>query len=225
MKMWTWMSIAATAQIIVLAGCVPAVMAPSVAATPGPGKMPTDLASDTTACAAQANQQMAPAIQAANNQVAGTVLLNAVIGGGGSAAAGASNSEVAANSVANGATAGAANAQAAAATLQQQYDVAYSQCMYARGDNVPPYYMQPVYYAEPEPTYRTRRHVVHRRSPRTPTAAASSGASQASGSGFVVPTPTSGAPASGSGFVEPAPTASASAPAASAQFAVPAAQH
>lgn len=204
MKMWTRISIAATAQIVLLAGCVPAVMAPSVVATPGPGKLPADLASDHAACAQQANQQMAPAIQAANNQVAGTALQNLMTGTGDNAVD--------------------VNTQATSA-LQQQYNSAYSACMYAKGDNIPPYYMQPVYYAEPEPTYRTRRRVVHKHSPRPPTAAASSGAGQASGSGFVVPTPTGGAPASASGFVEPAPTASGSAPAASAQFAVPAAQH
>ncbi len=203
MKMWTWISVAAAAQIVVLAGCVPAVMSPSVVATPGPGKLPADLASDHAACAAQANQQMAPAIQAANNQVAGTALQNLMTGTGDNAVD--------------------VNTQATSA-LQQQYDSAYSACMYAKGDNIPPYYMQPVYYAEPEPTYRTRRHVVHRRS-RTPTAAASSGTGQASGAGFVVPAPTAGAPAAGSGFVEPAPTVSGSAPGASAQFAVPPAQH
>jgi hypothetical protein len=204
MKMRTWILLAATAQIVALAGCVPAVMAPSVVATAGPGKLPADFATDHAACAAQANQQMAPVIQAANNQVAGTALQNLMTGTGNNAVD--------------------VNTQATAA-LQQQYDSNYSACMYAKGNNIPPYYMQPVYYAEPEPTYRTRRRVVHRHAPRTPTAAASSGAGQASASSFVVPTPTAGAPASGSGFVEPAPTASGSAPGASAQFAVPPAQH
>ena len=54
----------------------------------------------------------------------------------------------------------------ATATLQQQYDTAYSACMYAKGDNIPPYYMQPTYYAEPsEPTTHirhARRRVAHR---------------------------------------------------------------
>jgi hypothetical protein len=176
-------------------------MAPSVVATPGPGKLPADLATDHAACLAQTGQQMAPAVQAANNQVAGTALQNALTGAG-------------ANAV-------DVNTQATA-TLQQQYDTAYSACMYAKGDNVPPYYMQPTYYAEPTeaaeptPTHHAKRRVAHKPSLPAPMATASSPA-QASGSGFVVPAPAS-APASGSGFVEPAPAQPASA---NSGFAVP----
>jgi hypothetical protein len=183
MQQRRWIS-AAGVQIMMLAGCVPVVMAPSVVATPGPGKSPADLASDHAGCLAQSNQQMAPSVQAANNQVAGTALQNVFTGTGGNAVD--------------------VNTQATA-TLQQQYDTAYSACMYAKGDNVPPYYMQPIYYAEPtEPTpiHHARRRVAHKPSP---TATAPSSA-QASGSGFVVPAPAS-APDSGSGFVEPAPAA------------------
>jgi hypothetical protein len=190
-----WLSVTAAAEIMVLAGCVPAVMAPTVTATPGPGKLPADLAADNTACVAQTNQQMAATVQAANNQVAGTALQNVLTGSG--------NNAVAVNTQAT-------------ATVQQQYDAGYSACMYAKGDNVPPYYMQPVVAGEPtEPTHHVKRRVAHK--PSTP-AASSSG--QASGSGFVVPTPTA-APAGGSGFVEPAPTASAAPASASGSFAVP----
>jgi hypothetical protein len=194
-------SLVTVTQLLLLAGCVPAVMAPTVTATPGPGKLPADLASDHIACAAQANQQTAPAVQAANNQVTGTALQNLLTG--------------------TGANAVDVNTQATA-TLQQQYDTAYSACMYARGDNVPPYYMQPAYYAEPtEPTssHHVKRRVAHKPSSQ---AAVASGSGQASGSGFVVPAPTS-APASGSGFVQPAPVQPAPAQPASANsgFAVP----
>lgn len=197
MNLWKWAKLAATVQFVILAGCVPAVMTPSVIATPGPGKLPADLASDQIACTTQANQQMTPAVQAANNQVTGTALQNLLTGTGDNAVD--------------------VNTQATA-TLQQQYDTAYSACMYAKGDNIPPYYMQPTYYAEPtEPTTHfrhARRRVAHRPS-QAPTASSSS---QASGSAFVVPAPTSAA-ASGSGFVQPAPVQPASA---NTDFAVPA---
>lgn len=188
--------LAATAQIIVLAGCVPTAMGPTVTATPGPGKAPAAFAADQSACGVLVNQQMAPMVQAANNQVAGTALQNVLTGTGDNAVT--------------------VNTQATA-TLQQQYDATYSACMYAKGDNVPPYYMQPTYYAEPTettPTYHVKRRVAHQPSSPTPTASTSA---QASGSGFVVPAPIS-APASGSGFVEPAPVQPASA---SGGFAVP----
>jgi len=196
LKLQKFGSLVTATQLLILAGCVPAVMAPTVVATPGPGKLPADLASDHIACAAQANQQTAPAVQAANNQVTGTALQNLLTG--------------------TGANAVDVNTQATA-TLQQQYDTAYSACMYARGDNIPPYYMQPTYYAEPaEPTssHHARRRVAHKPSSQ---AAAASGSGQASGSGFVVPAPTS-APASGSGFVQPTPVQPASA---NSGFAVP----
>ena len=196
MYLWKSTRLAAAAQIAILAGCVPSVMGPTVTATPGPGKAPADFATDRSACGALANQQMAPVIQAANNQVAGTALQNLLTGTGENAAA--------------------VNTQATA-TLQQQYDAAYSACMYAKGDNVPPYYMQPTYYAEPTPAQHTKRRVAHKPSSPTPTPTATASTSaQASGSGFVVPTPTS-APASGSGFVEPA----AVHPASASGFAVP----
>ena len=198
MKKWRWAATAATLQIIVLAGCVPTVMGPTVSATPGPGKLPAVFASDHAACTARANQQLAPVVQAANNQVAGTALLNVMTGAGQDAVA--------------------LNTQATA-TVQQQYDAAYSACMYAEGDNVPPYYMQPVYYAEPEPVHHAKRRVVHKSSPPAAAATASATApapGPGSGSGFVVPA-ASAPPSAGSGFVTPAPTmttASGTAPAA-----------
>ncbi|HUC71697.1 MAG TPA: hypothetical protein VMS01_10935 [Stellaceae bacterium] len=199
MRSWVLLAAfgAATAPLVILTGCVPAVMTPTVVATPGPGKLPADLASDHTACAVQANQQMAPAVQAANNQVTGTALQNVFTGTGDNAVA--------------------VNTQATSA-LQQQYDTAYSACMYARGDNVPPYYMQPTYYAEPaEPTssHHGKRRVAHKAASPTPTTTAASNSGPAAGSGFVVPAPT---PASGSGFVQPAPVQPASA---NSGFAVP----
>jgi hypothetical protein len=197
MNLWKRARRVAAVQLVVLAGCVPTVMAPTVTATPGPGKLPADLAADHIACSAQANQQTAPAVQAANNQVTGTALQNLFTG--------------------TGANAVDVNSQATA-TLQQQYDTAYSACMYAKGDNVPPYYMQPTYYAEPTeetPTHHLKRRVAHKPSSQAASAAAPS-SGQASGSGFVVPAPSS-APASGSGFVQPA----SAQPAAAAGFVVP----
>jgi hypothetical protein len=198
MERWKWVRLAATVQIAVLAGCVPAVMAPTVTATPGPGKLPADFAADNTACATQANQQMAPVVQAANNQV----LQNALSEGGQDPLTGSAQ---------------------ATTLVQQQYDTAYSACMYGKGDNVPPYYMQPVYYVEPaeEPTYHAKKRVVRKHAPAPATASASS-----PNSGFVVPAASSAT--AGSGFVTPAPTVTASGSAAgpsSTSFAVPPPAH
>ncbi len=193
----TWL---ATAPIAILAGCVPVAMGPTVMATPGPGKPPVSFASDQAACMARANQQLAPVVQAVNNQVAGAAFLNVMTGAGPDAVS--------------------MNAQATA-TAQQQYDSAYAACMYAMGDDVPPNFVHPVYYAEPAPTHRAQRHVVHKR-PAEPVSASSPPASGAPAApGFVTPAPT--APAAGPGFVTPAPamTTAAGSAASSGQFATP----
>jgi hypothetical protein len=176
MELRRWAKLAAAAQIAVLAGCVPTTMAPTVTATPGPGKLPANFAADQNACSAQASQQMATTVQAANNQVAGTALQNVLTGTGDNAVT--------------------VNAQATAA-LQQQYDTAYSMCMYAKGDNVPPYYMQPqpTEYSEETPAPRTRKRVVQKAPSKTET-------SHAANTSLVAPAPTAA-----SGFVEPAPAA------------------
>jgi len=175
-------------------------MAPTVTATPGPGKLPAAFAADQTACAAQTTRQMSAAVQAANNQVTGAALQNLLTGTGDNAVT--------------------VNAQATSA-LQQQYDNTYSACMYAMGDNVPPYYMQPVYptpteYSEGTTAPRPRKRVAHKAT--APTAQAA----QAGNSSFVVPAPSATPSGGGSGFVEPAATAPSLS---SNQFVLPAATH
>jgi hypothetical protein len=129
-----WMSIAAAAQII---GCVPTVTAPTVVVTPGPGKSPSDFAADNSACTVQGNQQIAAAKNAANNQIAGTALLSAAVNAGNSAGTGAKKSVVAANAAEGAVIAAIASEGAAQARLQRQFDVAYSECISAKGDIIP----------------------------------------------------------------------------------------
>jgi hypothetical protein len=204
MKRRNWISVAAATQIMVLAGCVPALMAPTVVVTPGPGKLPAEFAADQTGCATQANQQLAPAVQAANNQIVGNALLGAAFGAGSSA--GSSNSAVAGNASAGAATTGAATALPAQATLQQQFNVAYSECMYAKGDIVPG--MTPVVTDEPPPVQHVKRYA-HKKPAEKPASAS-----------FVEPAPAPAAQGGGS-FVEPAPAASAAPAAAGGGFAEP----
>ena len=194
--------IAAAAQLIVSAGCVPQTMAPTVVVTPGPSKSSADFATDQTACAAQANQQMAPAIQAANTQLVGNALL----------------------AVTPSQT--AQSTQSAQVTLQRQYDAAYSQCMYAKGDIVPG--MTPTAAEEPAPVTHHARHYAHKTPPATASSSASSTSTSTSatfvepapaatgGGGFVQPQPA--AAAGGGGFVEPQPAAAAGG---SSRFALP----
>jgi uncharacterized protein YcfJ len=130
---------AACLTLALLGGCATPATAPSVYIAPGRNKPPEVFAQDQAVCGNYANQVSAQVAQQVNNQqfgsaVVGTILgagLGAAIGGGRGAAIGA----------ASGATAGTLyGAQSSAygqLSVQQQYDYAYSQCMYSRGNQIP----------------------------------------------------------------------------------------
>ena len=130
---------AACLSLALLAGCATPATAPTVFMVPPPNKPPEVFAQDQAVCGNYAHQVSAQTAQQINNQqfgsaVVGTVLgagLGAAIGGGRGAAIGA----------ASGATAGTLYGASTTAygqlSVQQQYDYAYSQCMYSRGNQVP----------------------------------------------------------------------------------------
>jgi hypothetical protein len=118
-----------------LAGCVPAQMGPTVNVMPGAGKSFEQFQADQAACKAYANDQIAGARKEANQQAVGTALIGTALGAGLGAAAGNAGVGAAAGAAA-GTGVAAGNAQNAALTIQQQYDNAYSQCMYAKGEQV-----------------------------------------------------------------------------------------
>jgi hypothetical protein len=120
---------------------------PSVMALPGPGKNLPDFQRDDAGCRQYADQQIgygSPAAAATQSGVG-----SALIGTGLGAAAGALLG-VAAGSPGVGAAIGAGSglllgsavgANTAAASglgMQQRYDIAYTQCMYASGNQVQP---------------------------------------------------------------------------------------
>ncbi len=147
---------AALTALLLLEGCVQQPLGPTVQVMPAPGKPFDVFQQDQAVCKQYADQQTAGGAQQANNQAilttgVGTVLgagLGAAIGGGRGAAIGAGAGAV------TGTAYGAAPAQYAQMSLQQRYDAAYSQCMYAHGDQVPGYQpAPPPGYAPPPPGY------------------------------------------------------------------------
>lgn len=92
-------------------------------------------------CRSFANGQVAGQAQAANNTAVGGAVLSTVIGAGlGAAIGGGRGAAIGAASGAGfGAAAGAGGSSGAQMGIQMQYDNAYSQCMYARGNQVPGY--------------------------------------------------------------------------------------
>jgi uncharacterized protein YcfJ len=157
--------------VIALTGCAPTVMAPTVGVMPGSNKPFDQFAADQQTCQGYANSQTAPLAAQANNQALGSALvttalgagLGAAIGGGRGAAIGAASGALV------GGAAGAQGSSIAGMDIQQQYNIYYSQCMYARGNQVPGFspnmYSIPSYpgpggppppgaYAPPPPPYR-----------------------------------------------------------------------
>jgi hypothetical protein len=126
-----------------LAGCVPAKIGPTIQVMPGAGKSSEAFQADQTACEQYASDQVKDDRKEANQQAVGTALVGTALGAGLGAAAGdAGVGAAAGGAVGTGVAAG--NAQQAAQTIQQRYDIAYSQCMYSKGNQVPGYGPAPV---------------------------------------------------------------------------------
>jgi uncharacterized protein YcfJ len=144
------------AAVLALSACAAPPMGPTVAVMPGPNKPFDVFQQDQALCKDYANQQVAGGAERANNQalggaVIGTLLgagLGAAIGGGRGAAIGAASGAVV------GTGYGMSSSAYANMPIQQRYDVAYSQCMYSRGNQVPGYYYQAPPSAPPPPPRR-----------------------------------------------------------------------
>src|SRR3984957_6329379 len=125
-----------TVTIITLGGCVTPPLGPTVPVMPGANKPFAAFQQDDADCRGYANQQTAGGAEAANNKsvteaIIGTALgagLGAAVGGGRGAAVGAASGAVV------GTGYGAGSSQNAQWSIQQQYDNAYAQCMYSKGD-------------------------------------------------------------------------------------------
>jgi hypothetical protein len=131
----------ALASLFLLDGCVSQPMGPMVAVMPAPGKLFAAFQEDQAICKQFAGQETQGAAERANNQQIGTAAVGTVLGaavgaglgGGRGAAAGAGLGAL------GGTVVGGGGAARAGESLQTRYDIAYSQCMAARGNVVPGY--------------------------------------------------------------------------------------
>jgi len=127
--------------LALLAACVEMPTGPSVAVMPAAGKPLEVFSAEDQACRAYANQSIggttgaeAAAAGAAGTAAIGTVVgaaAGALIGGHNGAGAGAGMGLVAGSAI------GANQGAYAGASLQRRYDIAYQQCMYAKGNALP----------------------------------------------------------------------------------------
>jgi uncharacterized protein YcfJ len=128
----------------VLAGCAATPAASTVQVMPGPGKSFTVFQADNDSCKSFAAQQVQGQAEAANQRSVGTALLTTVLGAGLGAAtgglvgnAGGGAAVGAAAGAGGGAVIGGSSSANDQAGIQQQYDIAFSQCMYSKGELVP----------------------------------------------------------------------------------------
>lgn len=149
--------IAGVTALAVLAGCATPPMGPMVAVMPGPNKPSQAFQDDDMTCRGYAQQMVAGQAQAANNQAVGAGVLGTVLGAGlGAAIGGGRGAAIGAAGGALGGTAiGTSQSQAAQYGIQRQYDNAYMQCMYSRGNQVPGAgrYAGPQAYSPPQQGY------------------------------------------------------------------------
>lgn len=134
------------AALFIFSGCMTNMpMGPRVAVMPAPGKPFDVFMSEENMCRQYAEQSigLSPNDVASKNAVATTAAgvvvgttIGALAGGHRSAPIGAAVGLIA------GSSAGADQAASASRDAQWRYDVAYEQCMYAKGNQVPGYQFQ-----------------------------------------------------------------------------------
>jgi uncharacterized protein YcfJ len=153
---------AGLAAISILSACASPPMGPTVAVMPAQNKPFDQFQTDDAACRAWANQAVSGQAEAANNRAVGTAVVGTILGAGLGAAIGGGRGAAigAASGAAIGTGYGASGSQWAQMGIQQQYNIAYQQCMYARGNQVASYrpvYGAPMYvvpgYVAPAPVY------------------------------------------------------------------------
>ena len=132
-------SIAVLGAALLTVGCATQPTGPMVRVMPAPNKPFEVFAQEQTDCEHYASDQVAGSAQAANNRALGATALGAVLGLGVGAATGSGRAATvgAATGGAMGAAVGANQSGYAGYSLQRRYDIAYSQCMYAKGNYVP----------------------------------------------------------------------------------------
>lgn len=139
---------------LALAGCASAPVGPSVAVMPAPGKPFDQFQADNAECMAFARQQIGvnPGEVASGQVVTGAVAgaaLGAASGALASGGHGRATESMAGAGMIVGSAAGANAANLSTMSLQRRYDIAYQQCMYAKGNQVPGYYYAPQRYTPP----------------------------------------------------------------------------
>lgn len=131
----------AISALLTLSACAMRPEGPLVRVLPAPYKPLEVFEQDQYECTRYADYSLGGATQRANNAAVGSAIIGTALGAALGAAAGGGQGAgigAAAGAVA-GTAVGASQSQNAGYSLQRRYDIAYAQCMYARGNQVPGY--------------------------------------------------------------------------------------
>ncbi|MDN5680906.1 MAG: YMGG-like glycine zipper-containing protein [Ewingella sp.] len=130
--------------VMALAGCVAPPSAPEVQVLPGSTKSYGQFRQDDMLCRNAAQNSVSGGAQAASNSAAGTAAAGTVVGAAAGALIGAASGHAgpgaligAGSGLLVGSAMGSNTAGMSSGDLQDQYDVIYTQCMYAKGNKVP----------------------------------------------------------------------------------------
>jgi hypothetical protein len=154
MRKMTWLPpLAAT---FLMGGCMSVPTGPTVMVLPGQQKSLEQFRSDDIACQQYALTLVTPAGEAAVSRAAGTTAASTAIGAVAGAVIGSASGQAgqgaaigAGTGLLFGSAVGGNTVYLSSYDLQRRYDVAYVQCMYARGNQVP---RQFVYRQAPYPS-------------------------------------------------------------------------
>lgn len=135
----------AVAAGLLLAGCVRVPTGPSVMVLPGSGKSFDQFQLDDAMCRQWALRQTGTtANQAATDATVSGAAVGTVLGAAGGAAIGAASGNPATGAAVGsgvgllgGTAMGAESGAVAQSSVQRRYDIAYMQCMYAKGNQIP----------------------------------------------------------------------------------------
>jgi hypothetical protein len=131
---------------MLLAACAQTPMGPTVQVFPAQGKPFDQFQYEQAGCKQYAQQAVAGQADSANQRAAGTAVIGTLLGAGLGAAIGAAGGNAGAGAavgagagLAGGAGVGAMSSSNNQVSIQDQYNNAYAQCMYAKGNMVQGY--------------------------------------------------------------------------------------
>jgi hypothetical protein len=150
--------------VVLLGGCATMPTGPTVMVMPGPGKPFEVFVADDVLCRQWAQQQIggtSPS-QTANQNLTTGAVVGTLVGAGLGALIGSASGDAGAGA-AIGAGAGLLGGTAVASDqayasewqLQKRYDIAYQQCMYSKGNQIPGVVARPTQTYAPPPPDRT----------------------------------------------------------------------